>query len=61
MWMWALAVVLIVILGLVFAVALRPTTVTVTPRTQGIVFDPSLLYNAYPAQTAAIGTLPYTV
>ena len=61
MWMWALAVVLIVILGLVFAVALRPTTVTVTPRTQGIVFDPSLLYNAYPAQTAAMGTLPYTV
>ena len=61
MWMWALAVVLIAVLGLVFAVALRPTTVTVIPRTQGIVFDPSLLYNAYPAQTAAMGTLPYTV
>ena len=61
MWIWIVAVVFIAILGAIFALAMRPTKITVIPRTQGIVFDSSLLFSAQPAQSAALGALPYTV
>lgn len=60
-WLWIMAAACVVILIGIALVALRPTTVTVTPREQAIVFDQSSQFVAYPAATAASGTLPYTV
>jgi hypothetical protein len=50
----------VVLLGLML-LALRPTTVTVTPRSHTIVLSAATPFTAYPATTAASGTLPYTV
>jgi hypothetical protein len=61
-WPWILAAVLIIVLGGLALFALRKTTVTVVPRSHTIVFDPTTSqFTAYPAATAATGTLAYTV
>lgn len=60
-WMWgaaALALIVVAILGLI---ALRPTTVTVTPRSHVIVLTDATPFSAYPSATAASGTLSYIV
>lgn len=60
-WVWLAAAVSIAILGLLVLVALRPTTVRVVPRSHAVVFDSSMQFNAYPAKSAATGTLQYIV
>ncbi|MBM3261256.1 hypothetical protein FJY93_02450 [Candidatus Kaiserbacteria bacterium] len=59
LWIWVVAAVCVLILGLFAILAMRPTVVTVTPRSHAIVFDPSTAFVAYPADIAATGTLPY--
>jgi hypothetical protein len=60
-WMWgAAAVALIVVIGLGL-LAFRKTTVTVTPRSHTAVLNSATQLIAYPAATAASGTLAYTV
>lgn len=60
-WIWALAGVCVVVLGVLLLVATRSTTVTVTPRSHAVIFDESSRFTAYPAATAASGMLSYTV
>lgn len=59
--LWIIALVAIVILGLLGMFAFRKTTVTVIPRTHTIVFDNTAPFTAYPSESAASGTLPYSV
>jgi hypothetical protein len=61
-WPWILAALLIVVLAGLVLFALRKTTVTVVPRSHTVVFDQTTSqFTAYPAATAATGTLTYTV
>jgi hypothetical protein len=60
-WPWILAALLIVVLAGLALFAFRKTTVTVTPRSHTVVFDQTAQFTAYPAATAASGTLAYTV
>jgi hypothetical protein len=60
-WIWTIAVLCVVVLGVLLLVALRSTTVTVTPRSHTLTFDETSTFTAYPAATAATGTLTYTV
>lgn len=59
--LWLIAAVALVVLALLGLFALRKTTVTVVPRTHTIVFDNTAPFTAYPAESAASGTLPYEV
>jgi len=61
-WIWAAAIVgLLVVIGL-FLFAFRATTVTVTPKSETITLTgPGENFTAYPAATAASSTLTYTV
>lgn len=54
-------VVLVAAGGAVALVALRPTTVTVVPRSHAVLFDDAARFSAYPADTAATGTLAYRI
>ncbi len=60
MWIWIIAVVAIAILIVIWLVALRPTTVSIVPHAQAIVFDRTAHFTAYPA-SAASSSLSYTV
>lgn len=60
-WLWAIAGVCIVALAAFAFIAMRPTTITIKPRSQNIVFGESAQFVAYPADNAATGTLTYTV
>jgi len=60
-WMWGGAAALIVILGALAFVALRPTSVSVVPRSQVVTFDQSAHFTAYPAPAIASSTLSFTV
>ena len=60
-WMWIAAGISVLILGSLALLALRSTAVTVTPRSQTVVFDQTAQFIAYPSATAAAGTLSYTV
>ena len=51
-WLWGVAAVSVVALGLLLFVALRPTVITVKPRSQTLVFDQSSQFTAYPASSA---------
>jgi len=59
--LWSMAGVCVLAVGGLALFALRPTTITITPRSHTIVFDSSAQFAAYPEATAATGTLPYTV
>lgn len=59
--LWGIAAIAVVIVGGLLVVAMRTTTVTVTPRTHAVLFDDSSLFTAYPAIAAAPGSLPYTL
>ncbi|MDP2648897.1 MAG: hypothetical protein U1D26_03925 [Patescibacteria group bacterium] len=56
----AAALSLVVVVGLA-ALAFRPTSVTVTPKSHAVSFDGTSEFVAYPSATAATGTLSYTV
>ena len=58
---WLIAALALFVLGILSLFMFRKTTVTVIPRTHTILFDNTAPFSAYPAATAASGTLPYTV
>lgn len=60
-WLWAIAVIIVLVLAGFALFAFRKTTVTVTPRSHTVVFDQTSQFTAYPAVSAATGTLAYTV
>lgn len=59
-WVAVALTVLVLVAGAAF-VLMPSTTITITPRTHVIPFDASNPLTAYPAQSAATGTIPYTV
>ena len=59
--MWGGAGLLLLILAAITFVALRPTTVTVIPRSQTVTFDQSAHFTAYPAPAIASSTLSFTL
>lgn len=60
-WPWIVAGILVLVLAGLALFAFRKTTVTVTPRSHTIVFDQTSQFTAYPAATAASGTIAYTL
>ena len=61
-WLWiiaGIAVLAVVILLVLFI--FKKTSVNVIPQSQMVTFDQSAQFTAYPAETAAAGTIPYTV
>ncbi len=59
---WIVGVVGFIVLLLLGTLVLFPsTTITVVPRTHVLPFDGTTPFTAYPAATAATGTMPYTV
>jgi len=60
-WLWIIAAVAIIVLGGLGLFAFRKTTITVIPRSHDVVFDQASVFTAYPAASAATGTLAYTV
>lgn len=60
-WMWLLAIVWTLALAVVLLMALRTTTVTITPRTHQLTFGPETTFTAYPESAASLGTLSYSV
>ena len=60
-WIWILAVIGVVVVGFLALFMFRSTTVTLTARTQTVNFDQTSEFSAYPASSAATGTLAYTV
>jgi hypothetical protein len=59
-WLWGIAIFPLAIIGILFLIALRGTSVTVEPRTHTVVFDETSRFTAYPQQGASAGTLSYT-
>lgn len=59
--LWTIAGVCVLVLAVFALFAMRSTTVTITPRSQVITFDKTTQFRAYPAATAATGTLSYMV
>ncbi len=58
--LWSVAAVALVFLAGILLVALRATTVSVTPRVHAVAFDTTSRFVAYPAASATEGTLAYT-
>jgi len=61
--LWGAVVIALLVLGAIALVALRPTSVTVTPRSHIVLFDETAQFTAYPAQatTTTNGTLLFTI
>lgn len=59
--LWGGVGIALLVLAALVAVALRPTTVTVTPRAHMIFFDESARFHAYPLTASATGTLTFSV
>ena len=59
-WIWGLAGVSVLSLGLLGLFVFRDTTVTLLARSRAITFDQSAQFIAYPSGTVATGTLSYT-
>lgn len=59
--LWVVAAVAVIGLGLLAAVALRKTTVTIIPHTQTVTFDETSLIAAYPSAASSSGMLTYSV
>lgn len=59
LWMWAAVAVALLVLGAITLVALRPTSVTIVPRSHEVFFDDTAIFTAYPASSAATGTLTF--
>src|SRR3989344_6334633 len=60
-WLWGGVALALLTLGAMALVALRPTSVTVVPRSPNVLFDETAIFTANPAATAATGTLSYTL
>lgn len=60
-WLWLIAGALLLVVGILAIFLFRTTTITVTPRTQTIVFDQTKSITAYPENSATAGSLTYTV
>lgn len=60
-WLWILAGIFVVFVGTLAVVASRGTVVTITPHSQLVTFDQTAQFTAYPAATAATGTLSYSI
>jgi len=58
---WITAIIAIIVVSGVSLFMFRRTIVTVVPRTHTLVFDNTAPFTAYPAATAASGTLSYSV
>lgn len=56
-----IAVIAIVAGAAIALLAFRSTTITVVPRAHAVVFDSTSQFTAYPAESAPMGTLSYTV
>lgn len=59
--LWALAIVAFLVLVGIGFVAMRTTTVTVTPRSHAVLFDDASRFTAYPEVAAPQGALSYAV
>ncbi len=59
--LWGVVCICVFFAGVFVAIALRPTTITITPRSHVITFDQSIKFTAYPATTAPTGALAYTL
>lgn len=59
--LWGGIALALLVLAALIMVALRPTTVTIIPRSHMIFFDESARFHAYPASASATGTLTFTV
>ncbi|MBI4087937.1 baseplate J/gp47 family protein [Candidatus Kaiserbacteria bacterium] len=59
--MWSVAILSLVAVGGFALFALRPTAITVIPKSHIVVFDDTSQFTAYPVGSAATGTLTYTV
>lgn len=59
--LWGGAVLALIILGAIALVALRPTRVTVVPRSHMVIFDQTARFTAYPAASAPAGTLSFAI
>lgn len=59
-WLWGTAGVSLIALALLLFVALRPTVVTIKPRSQTLTFDQSSQFTAYPA-SAETESLKYSL
>lgn len=59
MWIWILAAAGVLVAGALLLIALRGTSVSVIPRSHTVVFDETSRFIAYPAASAASGTLAY--
>lgn len=59
--LWIGTGIALLVLGALALVALRPTSVTVIPRSHTVFFDEAARFHAYPATASATGTLTFTV
>ncbi len=59
-WLWGIAIFLLAVIGILFLIALRGTSVSVIPRSHTVVFDETSRFTAYPQQSANAGSLAYT-
>ncbi|PIR83571.1 hypothetical protein COU18_02710 [Candidatus Kaiserbacteria bacterium CG10_big_fil_rev_8_21_14_0_10_51_14] len=63
LWMWILAALSLVVLAGLALIAFRPTTVTVTPKSQAVTFTDAMVFVAIPSPdpSSTPSTLSYTV
>lgn len=61
LWIWAGAVASVLVLIVLALFVFRSTTVTVVPRSHTVQFDETSRFVAYPAVSAATGTISYSV
>ena len=61
MWLWGGVVVALLALAALALIAMRPTTVSVVPRSHAIHFDETARFTAYPSSLASEGTLAFTL
>ncbi len=59
--LWVGVALALLTLGAIALVALRPTSVTVIPRSHNVLFDETAIFTAYSASQAATGTLSFTL
>lgn len=59
--LWGAVSLALLALGAIAVISFRPTRVTVIPRTHAVLFDETARFTAYPASSAATGTLAFTI
>lgn len=60
-WLWGIAGLGVLLVGVLILLGLRPTTVTVIPKSHTVIFDAGSRITAYPAESAAAGALAYAL